>query len=344
MEFTGERFIPDLGYESELGTEHIQRYKSINKLVKDKIVLDAACGEGYGTDILSQHAKKVYGIDISVKAIEEAKIKYINSNIEFKEASIAKLELPDDSIDVVVSFETIEHVGEEIQEEFLKEINRVLKTDGLLVISTPNKEIYTDTFNYSNEFHVKEFYPEEFRLFLEKYFKNVKFYNQTVEANSLIVEENAKIISILNNDLSLKSKYIIAVCSNEEISKDMSINTMIVDTQEKYLNNIKRIISLQEELEKLSLWGQKLDKESQVYITNIKQFKDDIKLKIDENTVLNKTIYNKEDELQEIKKNKEHEISELIKAKDHERNELIKAKDHEINELNKAKDHEINEL
>ena len=67
---------------------------------------------------------------------------------------------------MVVSFETIEHVGEEIQKKFLEEICRVLKPEGTLIMSTPNKAVYTDLVEGENPFHVKEFYVKEFQEFL----------------------------------------------------------------------------------------------------------------------------------------------------------------------------------
>ena len=81
--FTGERFVPGIE-DSQLEAEHYQRYYSVLPLVKDKVVLDAACGEGYGTNILSMNAASVSGIDISEEAIARARRKYQNkSNISF---------------------------------------------------------------------------------------------------------------------------------------------------------------------------------------------------------------------------------------------------------------------
>lgn len=73
--FTGERFLPGIN-DIKLEIEHYQRYLSVQRLVKDKIVLDAACGEGYGSDILAKYAKKVIGIDLDNDTITRAKVKY----------------------------------------------------------------------------------------------------------------------------------------------------------------------------------------------------------------------------------------------------------------------------
>ena len=112
--FTGERFVPGIDDE-QLEMEHYQRYYSVLPLVKDKVVLDAACGEGYGTMILASAAVKVSGIDNSSEVIERAQKEYGHKeNIEFIAGSVAHLPFHEKSVDVVVSFETIEHIPEEL--------------------------------------------------------------------------------------------------------------------------------------------------------------------------------------------------------------------------------------
>ena len=142
MEFTGERFIPNISGE-EIEIEHIQRYHFAATAIKGLTVLDAACGEGYGRAILAENAAKVYGLDVSSEAVEHAKGKYASPNLEFLCASIEKIPLDDQSIDCVVSFETIEHVDEEIQHCFMNEVKRILKPNGYLLLSTPNRRVYS---------------------------------------------------------------------------------------------------------------------------------------------------------------------------------------------------------
>ena len=216
---TGERFIPEVRDE-ELEIEHLERYLCIRELVKNKVVLDAACGEGYGSHILSQTAKSVLGIDIDEETIQRARTKYgENEKLNYKQASVADLSIvPANSIDVVVSYETIEHIDEESQLKFLEEISRVLKTDGILVMSTPNKEEYTDKYQVKNKFHVKEFYVPEFIDFLSKKFQNIKIYNQYLEVASFIDcpnEEVKKIQYCINREIyETVAKYVIAIASN----------------------------------------------------------------------------------------------------------------------------------
>ena len=169
MKFTGERFIPQNNEDAEIYIEHYHRYLAAKPLVKDKVVLDAACGAGYGSFILSSEAKMVIGVDISEEAILHAKEQYKRDNLTYLMNSIEEIEVEDHSIDVVISFETIEHVEEELQHKFLKEIKRVLKKDGILIMSTPDREVYSQLVHYSNEYHVKEFAKIEYKQFLHLY-------------------------------------------------------------------------------------------------------------------------------------------------------------------------------
>ena len=130
-EYTGERFLPK-DCKGEMEIEHYQRYRFAAAFVEGKKVLDAACGEGYGSSILSEKAKEVTGLDISAETVENANKKYEKDNLSFRAGSVESLPFEDDSFDVVISYETIEHVTGEIQESFLKEIRRVLKPAFLL--------------------------------------------------------------------------------------------------------------------------------------------------------------------------------------------------------------------
>lgn len=247
QEFTGERFIP--GVNAEITGEHLHRYYAILDMLKDKVVLDAACGEGYGSFILSRHAKQVYGIDIDKASVLQAQSKYVVKNLSYKNASIEKLPFEDQSIDVVVSFETIEHVNEKIQQEFLKEAKRVLKKDGILIISTPDKAHYSDKYNYQNEFHTKEFYFEEFQVFLSQEFSNVHLYNQGFESVSIISSQHQSNngYHFLNQQESWRmnnKRYIIAVCSNVQVAKSDSILSFMYQDGVSYECNSMKILEL----------------------------------------------------------------------------------------------------
>lgn len=189
MDFTGERFIPG-DTEKELEIEHMQRYELLQDFVKGKRVLDAACGEGYGSLMLSNTAQLVQGIDISSESILNAQMNYCRENLGFVTGSIDSLPFEDNSFDIVVSFETLEHVNEETQLHFLQEVRRVLTFDGTLIISTPNKKFYSDITNYSNPFHVKELYEDEFIHLLNSFFENIKIASQRFEVVSIVDSHN----------------------------------------------------------------------------------------------------------------------------------------------------------
>ena len=279
--FTGERFVPGID-DAELEAEHYQRYYSVLPLVKNKVVLDAACGEGYGTNILSMNAASVNGIDINEDAIKRAKEKYQNKkNISFLTGSVAELPFPDKSVDVVISFETIEHISEELQFKFLSEIVRVLKDDGVLVMSTPNKKIYSDLNDYHNEFHVKEFYGDEFYAFLKSRFQFVQSYDQYFEVVSVIdkAERQTGTISyIKSNQCGDEGKYYIAVASNSEIvnANKMDITHVMMNARGEYQQKNGRILELQEQVEARNEHLIKLDREIDIYRNRINELEKSI--------------------------------------------------------------------
>ena len=172
---TGERMMPEM-LHSTIIIEHLHRYALASLFCKNKRVLDIASGEGYGSNILSQYAAHVTGVDIDDNAVKHAAGRYSKENLLFKTGSADKIPLQDASVDVVVSFETIEHHDK--HDEMVSEIKRVLKSDGLLIISTPDKKYYSDIPQLQNPFHVKELYAGEFEELLRRYFTNVKIFGQ----------------------------------------------------------------------------------------------------------------------------------------------------------------------
>jgi len=182
LQFTGERFTPEC--VREIWYEHYHRYSFAKNLVNNKNVLDAACGEGYGSQLLAKYAKKVVGIDIDEKSIKHAQNRYPIKNLNFIKTSVTNLPFEDNSFDVIVSFETLEHLLE--QEQMLAEFNRVLKSDGLLIISTPDKKYYSDETGFTNEFHLKELYKAEFKNLLDTYWQAQSWFAQALSFNSIM--------------------------------------------------------------------------------------------------------------------------------------------------------------
>jgi len=133
LTFTGERFVPGVG--GEIVYEHVHRYAYARRYADGKRVLDAACGEGYGSALLSREAATVVGVDDGAAAIAHARARYHAPNLAYVQGSVLALPLADASVDLVVSFETIEHLGE--QREMLAEFRRVLAPDGVLILTAP---------------------------------------------------------------------------------------------------------------------------------------------------------------------------------------------------------------
>ena len=274
--FTGERFVPGID-DTELTMEHYQRYYCALPLVRGKKVLDAACGEGYGTAVLARAAAHVTGIDISPDAIARAKGSYSQEGrVRFIEGSIAELPLEDYSIDVVVSFETIEHVPEDIQHKFLDEIARVLKKDGFLIMSTPNKEVYSDRPGYRNEFHVKEFYKEEFLGFLKGRFSRVSLFHQFFESACIVSgggAGEADAACYCPEGYRQETKYFIAVAGNLDIA-ELKLSHVYINEGHDYDRRIRRILQLQNEVEERNRHLKELDEEIAKYRTHIAEADD----------------------------------------------------------------------
>ncbi len=186
MLFTGERFVPNVHGNIEL--EHLHRYLEACELAAGKVVLDIASGEGYGSAMLANKANKVIGVDISAEAIKHARKCYQKENLEYMVGSCADIPLPDASVDIVVSFETIEHHDQ--HEQMMQEIKRVLRPDGILLISSPDKYHYSVESGYNNPYHVKELYQHEFKQFLGNYFKNTAYFGQRIIYGSGIFAES----------------------------------------------------------------------------------------------------------------------------------------------------------
>ena len=183
--WTGERLETII--TNETMTEHLHRYALAMELIAGKKVLDIACGEGYGTNLMSKKAAHVTGIDVDHATIENARKKYTTANIVFTTGSVLKIPAQQNSFDVITCFETLEHISE--QQDMLAELKRVLSPKGILLISTPDKKNYSDKTGYKNPFHKKELYEQEFRKLVTGYFDNTCFYRQSSFTGSIILNE-----------------------------------------------------------------------------------------------------------------------------------------------------------
>lgn len=228
--WTGERLETFINDQTTI--EHLHRYSIALSVVKGKKVLDIASGEGYGSNLLAQNAQMVKGVDIDVRTIENAQKKYVRENLEFTIGSTSSIPFMDSFFDVVVSFETIEHHDQHI--EMMNEIKRVLKKDGILIISSPERLNYSDKRNFKNMFHVKELYENEFKELVNNYFVNSAFYFQKAIFSSILVPEHIPTdycefngnFNSINSKRKIEPLYIIAIASDSLIP-DIGISTFV---------------------------------------------------------------------------------------------------------------------
>ncbi len=217
-----ERFDPELKEKyPQLYYEHIHRYLVAREHINGGRVLDLACGEGYGTAILAQKAEQVIGIDKDREAVERATSKYANASLRFQTGDCLQTKLESNSFDYIVSFETIEHLDSPT--DFVRELKRLLKPEGLLFISSPDKREYTEVNKISNPHHLNELYHEEFKELLSTQFANCHFSKQRLVAGSLIHADlpAGNTIGIYNeNDFTQnfpQGLYSFAICTNSTL-------------------------------------------------------------------------------------------------------------------------------
>ena len=158
-------FSADTAYNATEAAIHLNRYAMAKPFCKGATVLDAACGEGYGSYLMkSWGAKNVEGIDISSDAIAFAKNQFKSEGLQYSLHTVEILPFEDNYFDLVVSLETMEHL--ENPELFLKEIKRVVKPDGVVILSCPNDNYYFEKDKIKNPFHKQaytffEFHPND---------------------------------------------------------------------------------------------------------------------------------------------------------------------------------------
>ncbi len=155
MVITGERTVPGIWHENYWFRRHEVVYEALRDVVRDKLVLEAGCGEGYGADLLSREARSLVALDYDAYAAGHVRRAY--PQVPVVRGNLVALPYADASFDVVVSLQTIEHLWD--QDAFLAECVRALRPGGTLVVSTPN----TLTFPPGNIYHPKELEPAELR-------------------------------------------------------------------------------------------------------------------------------------------------------------------------------------
>lgn len=216
----GERCYPD-STSKRVVEDHFFRYKFARKFVKDKVVLDIACGEGYGAKILREEgmAKFVFAADNDRMTIEEAKRKY--PGINFVVSDAANTSFLNNYFDVIISFETWHHV--ENYQDFIPEMSRILKPGGLLILSVPNeKVIYLNPFHkkFLTKFYKINFNEAKIKKYLKDFFIIEDWYGQRLVKRiytNFLMKILLFIISKLNNSIKLKIECAFKLANGPEV-------------------------------------------------------------------------------------------------------------------------------
>jgi 2-polyprenyl-3-methyl-5-hydroxy-6-metoxy-1,4-benzoquinol methylase len=178
---------------------HLDRYEFAKAYCADKRVLDGACGTGYGAAILANVAREVVGIDCSIDTILYASEKYANESVSFERSFVEMSPFPDESFDVVTSFETVEHTL--CPDAHMREIVRLLSPDtGCAIISAPNSWGLTDH-------HFFDFNSTMLRKLVAPFFSRTSFFYQNPRSNKRLPG-----IGPLQSENPADAQCIIAVC------------------------------------------------------------------------------------------------------------------------------------
>ena len=279
MKFTGERFVPGKAEFLHLYQEHMVRYMFATQLTKKKRVLDLGCGCGYGSYYVAKKgASTVIGVDRSDEAIEFSRRRFAANNLTFLLADARNLPFSSMRFDVVTAFELIEHIKD--YSEMLKEAKRLLTRNGILVLSTPNKE----TYKTKDEFHIKEFTLEELRKTLGRFFKHVKIMSQEypsglairstttfAKTDSDVDEIEAKALPRLSAGKT-DTLYFVVVCSQRSL-RNIREFLYLFSSKSHLLQSLEQLSRLQNEFEDRTKWALKLRKELRERAATIAQLR-----------------------------------------------------------------------
>jgi ubiquinone/menaquinone biosynthesis C-methylase UbiE len=255
-EFTGERVIPG-EVNDDLWAEHLARYAFAARFAPQSRVLDIGCGTGYGTAALAQSAQMAIGIDLSAEAIEYAREHYPLSNVTFEIAPATTLPFTAAWFDLITAFEVIEHVDNWC--DLLIEARRVLRSNGVLLVSTPNKLYYAESRAKEgpNPFHTHEFEFAEFRDALAAIFPSVtmllqnRLESQAFYPHATFAPVDAKLETTRGSPA--EAHFFLAVCSVDRAPATRSF--IYVPRAANLLREREQhIFLLQDELAKTKAW------------------------------------------------------------------------------------------
>jgi ubiquinone/menaquinone biosynthesis C-methylase UbiE len=156
---------------------HVLRYRFSQDYAREKAVLDAGCADGFGSTLLAEVALSVDAIDNDPALIAEARKKHARPNIAFQAGDVRSLPFPDNSFDCAVGFEIIEHFKD--QGSFLRELRRVVKPDGIIIISTPdhvaNMKIGVYELTFLEFFYLMNYYFDAPRFYGQFFYREPSF-------------------------------------------------------------------------------------------------------------------------------------------------------------------------
>jgi len=173
LELTGERTLPDVPAENYWYRRHLAVYEWIGARVVGRRVLDLACGEGYGSEVLSRGAAGVVGVDANPEAFVHARLRYRRQNLRFERGLVEAFGEPG-AFDAVVFLQTIEHVGDPAA--VLAHCRSLLAPGGVAYISTPNLLTLArpGAVKSDNPWHLREYRAEEFFALCRAAFEEVE--------------------------------------------------------------------------------------------------------------------------------------------------------------------------
>jgi SAM-dependent methyltransferase len=173
LELTGERTLPDVPAENYWFQRHLAVYEWIGARVVGQRVIDMACGEGYGSEVLSRTAAAVVGVDANPEAHEHAALRYRRQNLRFERGVVESHGEPA-SFDAVVFLQTIEHVHD--PRAVLDHFDGLLAPGGVAYVSTPNLLTLAPpgAEKSGNPWHIREYRSEEFRALCRSVFADVE--------------------------------------------------------------------------------------------------------------------------------------------------------------------------
>ena len=185
LELTGERTLPDVPEENYWYRRHVAVYEWIAERCAGLRVVDLACGEGYGSDLLARSASQVIGVDANPEAFEHARARYGRPNLSFERGLVEDF---DEDVDAVVFLQTIEHIHE--PEKLVETISRIapvayISTPNRLTLAPPGAE------KSDNPWHLREYDAGQYRELLEPHFARVEllglFHARKLRAHELAV-------------------------------------------------------------------------------------------------------------------------------------------------------------